>query len=294
MSTLMRYADKVKRAAGRLWRTQRTYAYLGRNRALTQLTTGAPFFVNTDDRAIAPWIILGGVWETFVDTVICQLAQPGMSFLDIGANMGYYTVKVGGIVGEHGHVYSFEPNPELYSFLQDNVQINGLQSRSQLWPLALGDQPGQAELGFNYENMGGGSLIDNTSRSQHVTVKIETLDRLLPSRTRIDLIKVDAEGYEPQILAGGKRLLEENPEAMMIMEVSIAHWRKWADPVDVLRGLLGTDREVFKIATSGKVIPMGGAVEFLGKITDNFVAYCLISPKASATRERLARLLADG
>src|SRR5262245_54360926 len=103
----------------------RMYCYLGGNRALTQLSTGQPFFVNTDDRGIATWIMLGGIWETFVDDVLCRLARPGMNFLDIGANMGYYSVKIGGLIGPSGKIFSFEPNPEIYPFLKDNMEVNG-------------------------------------------------------------------------------------------------------------------------------------------------------------------------
>jgi FkbM family methyltransferase len=301
MSILMHCTQTLKHVARRLLQRcnyqisprTRVYAYLGGNRALTQLATGAPFFVNTDDRGIASWIILGGNWENFVDDVLCGLAKPGMAFLDIGANMGYYTVKVGALVGPEGKTFSFEPNPELFSFLQDNVYINGFTSRSRIWPLALGAEPGSAELRFEYQNMGGGTLSKASSNARSTTVEIDALDRLLPPGTRIDLIKIDAEGYEPQILAGAKRLLGENPHASMVLEVSLAHWRQSGDPEQVLKDLIGDDKEVFKINTNGQVVPMGSAAEFLDKITKGFVSYCLISPKRSSVRQELAALICD-
>jgi len=126
----------------------RPYYYLGHGRGLTQLSTGHPFFVNTRDRGITTWIILGGVWETFVDDVLCALARPGGIFLDVGANQGYYSVKLGHLVGPAGAGFSFEPNPELYAVLADNVDINGLSARVRTFPLAAGDAPGRSVLHF--------------------------------------------------------------------------------------------------------------------------------------------------
>ena len=74
--------------------TSRPYFYLGGNWGLTRLSTGEPFFVNTNDRGITPWIIMGGKWETFVDDIMQELLREGDICLDIGANMGYYTIKM--------------------------------------------------------------------------------------------------------------------------------------------------------------------------------------------------------
>ena len=136
----------------------RPYYYLGQNWGLTQLSTGDPFFVNTDDRGITTWIILGGTWENFVDDVLTRIARPGEVFLDVGANMGYYTVKIGKKVGPAGRVYSFEPNAELFPFVRENISINGMNGWAKVFPLAVGAEPGWSRLTFDYSNMGGGSL----------------------------------------------------------------------------------------------------------------------------------------
>jgi FkbM family methyltransferase len=269
----------------------RPYYYLGGNRALTQLSTGQPFFINTDDRGITTWIILGGLWETFVDDVLSRLAKPGMNFLDIGANMGYYSVKIGGLVGPTGKIFSFEPNPELYPFLRDNIDINGFRPRAELFQLALGDADGRGELKFTHENMGGGHLFAGGAGSRSVPVDLGMLDNFISKSTKIDLMKIDAEGYEPRILAGGKRVLNDNPEAFIVLEVSIANWRLFGNPEETLQQLAGTEKEIFQIETSGAVRPMGSAYEFLARIDDKFVSYCLVAPRASSAREVLVDLI---
>jgi FkbM family methyltransferase len=269
----------------------RPYCYLGGNRALTQLSTGQPFFINTDDRGIAMWIILGGVWETFVDDVLCRLAKPGMNFLDVGANMGYNAVKIGRLIGPSGRIFAFEPNPELYPFLKDNVAINDLAPRACPFQLAVGDGEGSQDLSFDRGNMGGGSLFEAAGGSRVATVRVSTLDQCIAEGTRIDLAKIDAEGWEPRILAGAKRLLRDNPAMTILLEVSIAHWRTYADPSETLRALVGSDKEIFRIDGDGVVTPMRDVADFMAGV-DGLVN-CLISPRTSHARQALAGLMPE-
>lgn len=288
----LRIAELVSRKmSSNITPSVRSYYYLGKSRGLTLLSTGQPFFINTSDRGITTWIILGGVWETFVDNVLTKLAKSNMNFRDVGANMGYYSIKVGGLIGPHGKILSFEPNPELFEYLRDNIDINGMSPRAQIWQLALGNKADVRELKFDYQNMGGGSLMELGERSRAVSVSIDTLEHLIPAGTRIDLMKIDAEGYEPLILEGAGTLLRENPNMLILLEVSIGNWRQYCEPKDVLEGLIGLEKEVFRIDTNGDVVPMGNASEFLKTIDENFVAYCLIAPRDARIRTELAEFI---
>ena len=71
-----------------------------------------------------------------------------MTVVDVGANLGYYTVKLGGLIGPPGRVYSFEPNPELTEFVVRNIDINGFNGRCTFFPAAAGAKKGTAELTF--------------------------------------------------------------------------------------------------------------------------------------------------
>ena len=178
----------------------RPYYFLGGNRALTQLSTGEPFFVNTDDRGITTWIILGGVWETFVDDVLCRLARPGMNFLDVGAHIGYYSVKIGKLIGPNGGIFSFEPNPELYPFLRDNIEINGLSSRTRTFQIAVGEGEGSEELKFDYGNMGGGNLFGRPQPHRTATLGVTTLDRCIPAARESISSRSTRKGVSPKSL----------------------------------------------------------------------------------------------
>lgn len=262
----------------------RPFYYLGSNWALTQLSTGDPFFVNTRDRGITSWIVRGGIWETFVDDVLCALARPGQTVVDVGANQGYYTVKLAQLVGETGAVYSFEPNPELYSVLAQNVSINGLSSRVQTYRLAAGEAPGQSVLHFSYDNMGGGHVAvpgeqpDSMERRDggSVAVEIARVDDILPAGTVADVIKIDAEGYEPLVLRGMRETLDRSSGAAIVLEVAVAAWARFGDPMALLEQVRGA-RNAYWIGHDGRLTPVtfDGTAEWL---SPDSVSYVLLLP----------------
>lgn len=271
----------------------RPYYYLGGGAALTQLSAGHPFLVNTRDRGITSWIILGGVWETFVDDVLCALARPGQVFLDVGANQGYYTVKLGHLVGEKGAVFSFEPNPELYPFLAENVSLNGLSSRVHTYCVAAGDAPGRSELHFNYSNMGGG-YVDipgaATEQKAGVPVEIVRIDDTLPEDTSVDLIKIDAEGFEPLVLRGMRRTLARSPQAAIVIEIAAAHWSRFGDPLQVLEDLRD-DRAAYWINHDGRLTSVTSE-EIASRLSPDFVSYLLLLPRSPEAMEAIAKFVA--
>lgn len=278
----------------------RPYYYLGHGLALTQLSTGAPFFVHTRDRGITSWIVHAGVWETFVDDVLCALARPGQKVIDVGANEGYYTVKLAGLVGETGSVFSFEPNPELYSVLTRNVSINALSSRVRTYPFAAGDAPGRSVLNFTYENMGGGSVAlpgsgappENGGDGGALSVEIARIDDVLPAGTAVDLIKIDAEGYEPAVLAGMRETLTRSSGAAIVLEIATAAWARFGDPLATLERARG-ERDAYVIGLDGRLTRLTRD-ELAVRLTPSGegVWYMLLLPPAAEWKARIAKFLA--
>ncbi len=272
----------------------RPYYYLGDHRGLTKLSNGLPFFVNTRDRDITTWIVLGGIWETFVDDVLMALARPGQVFLDIGANQGYYSVKLGHAVGPDGAGYCFEPNPELYPFLADNIAINGMTGHVRTYPLAAGEGPGRSVLHFSYANMGGGWIVppgDSGPGEAGVAVEIASIDAIVPPDRAVDLIKIDAEGFEPLVLRGMRRTLARSPGAAIVAEVSMAQWRRFGDPAAILGELQG-GRQALRIGHDGRLRPLSpaGAAD----LPADFVSYVLLLPRAAEMEAAVARFLDRG
>jgi FkbM family methyltransferase len=234
----------------------RPYYYLGDHRALTQLANGLPFFVNTRDRGITSWIILGGAWEHFVDEILCGVTRAGDRVLDAGANQGYYSVKLGNIVGPEGRLIAFEPNPELYELLETNLDINGFKPRSQVFRNALGAEPGTAELRFSYKNMGGGSLSPHLAAGQEaVRVEVVRGDDVLPPDMVFDVMKFDVEGFEPEAAEGLAGVLARSTHAAIVLEISPQSWSHGAGFAAILARFTGGEKLGFEMAHDGLLSP---------------------------------------
>jgi FkbM family methyltransferase len=233
----------------------RPYYYLGGNRALTQLSNGLPFYINTNDKGVAPWIIMGGEWETFVDTVLTRLCQPGMRVLDLGANLGYYTIRLADMVGNDGYVLSLEPNPELFPFVRDNVELNGFKGRVRAEQLAASAERGVLQFQFDINNMGGGTLFGLAPEIESRRLEVQTapVDDLIGGEPGFDLIKIDVEGWEPEVFRGMRETLARSGHGSLVTEVSWGHWSRFGDPADILRTLLGTQRALFVIHLDGSL-----------------------------------------
>jgi FkbM family methyltransferase len=266
----------------------RPYYYLGGNRGLTQLSTGQMFIVNTEARDIATWIIHIGVWEAFVDNILCALARPGDTFLDIGSNMGYYAVKIGGLVGENGRVFAYEPNPDLFEVLSDNMHINGFGGRATVFQAAAGEAAGASTLTFERRFPGGGTAglgpeyaVGGREQAQIAVVSVDDT----VSEGVAHLIKIDVEGFEPLVLRGMKDLMARSPDAAVVVEVSYIQWARFGDPVQMLEDF-SKGRRIYRISNHGGLqeLPRDNID---GALDRQFPSYLLLLPD---TASRLAQI----
>jgi FkbM family methyltransferase len=233
-------------------RSARPYYPLDNGWALTHLSTGQPFFVNTEDRNLTPWIIMGGTWESNVDLPLLTYAQPGMRVLDIGAHIGYYTVKLGAKAGHTGRVMAFEPNPKVNRVCLENIKINGLTGMTTLHKFALGDKAGNATLTYSSSNMTSANLLGDQDADFSVGVGVFPLDDVVPEEMSIDLIKLDAEGYEARILEGAKSVLARSPQCAIMIELGLERWERSA-PLENLLSICGGNKVAYAVRDDGTV-----------------------------------------
>src|ERR1700722_361196 len=99
--------------------------YLGDHTALVATRWGAKMLVDTRDAMVTPWLVLDGLWESHATGWLQQALGPGQVFVDVGANVGYFTLLAGSLVGPTGTVVAVEAHPRLAELLRRNVIING-------------------------------------------------------------------------------------------------------------------------------------------------------------------------
>jgi FkbM family methyltransferase len=139
--------------------------------------------------------------------------QPGDVFLDVGANMGVYTLYAAQRVGARGHVFAVEPHLRNAVALLDNVLANGLQERVSLLTVALCDAPGAARFDYREWRTGSShsqlSLAGVEGKGIGELKIVQSIDALIEAETirAPNLIKVDVDGIESLIVRGMARLL---------------------------------------------------------------------------------------
>jgi len=168
-------------------------------------------------------LFLYGSFEIAETRLIQSLLRPGMTFLDIGANIGYYTVIGARLVGPSGKVHCFEPHPEIRARLQDNIARNGFQN-VVVHGEAVAENSGTVSFFVSAydENQGVSSILPGSGRRESQPVPSVSLDDFVAGLGPggVDLIKMDIEGAEVQVISGGQRTLSANDAPAIIFEAA--------------------------------------------------------------------------
>ena len=95
------------------------------------IQTGHKLYIDSSDISLTPALLMsGGVWESGITALLGKIISPGMTVVDIGANIGYHTLTAANLVGFNGKVYAFEPEPGNFNLLNKNIHINKYSSKS--------------------------------------------------------------------------------------------------------------------------------------------------------------------
>lgn len=136
--------------------------------------------------------------------------RPGQVFVDVGANIGLWTLMAASAVGPGGHVFSFEPNPTTLAKLKANVSLNRRTAIVQTFPEAVSDDEGVALFSCHPQhNLS--AIAYEPHQPDTVAVSTTSLDALVSNRRLagpVAGIKLDTEGHELAALSGASRLLE--------------------------------------------------------------------------------------
>jgi len=203
----------------------RTTVYLGDFRALTRTVYGHKMYVDTRDLSLSPHLLLDGTWEPWITKVFIDVIQSGMNVVDIGANIGYYSLLAARAIGPKGALWSFEANPHMADILFANLEINGYLDRAHVINKAVFREATTLEFHVYDKHLGSSSLFhaegtaaEFRDKTKTITVDSICLDDFFAAGTKIDLIKIDTEGAEPYIFEGARRIIHENPHIKIVME----------------------------------------------------------------------------
>lgn len=205
------------------------------------------------DRWISGTIRQGYVFEQHIVTLLQAFLRPGDVLLDIGANIGWFTVIGSKCVGAAGRVLSFEPDPFNLSLLRRNLRLNRC-TNVDVYPIAVTEKQGRSILYRSTDNQGDHQLAVIADRQEWVSVRTDTIDQVLAGRAgRIAFVKIDTQGSEAAILAGMDATLARNPGARMVLEFWPHGLKRCGSSVEALAAILcGLRRPLWLLHPDGK------------------------------------------
>lgn len=143
--------------------------------------------------------------------------KPGSTIIDVGANVGLYTLIFSHLVGSSGKVISLEPSADLFSQLLRNLELNHI-SNVTAHALGADSTTGLRYFEENALNSGDNRLSSSPDDASNRTkIQVTALDDLVGSQ-KVDWVKIDVQGWEPNVLQGMSRIIHQNPDLKIFFE----------------------------------------------------------------------------
>lgn len=150
-----------------------------------------------------------GTWEPRLARALRRLIKPGDLCVDVGANLGWYTLVLSDLVGSAGRVYAFEPDPRAFARLTENLALNPDAVNVVLEPCAVGARSGEVALHLGESDLYSSVFVDQARGGTPHRAPMVSLDEYVRTKgvPRVDFVKCDAEGAELEVFRGGEATL---------------------------------------------------------------------------------------
>jgi FkbM family methyltransferase len=228
-------------------------------------------WLDDGDHAVSDKILAERAWEPHISALLAEYLRPGMTFVDVGANVGYHTFLAASLVGASGRVIAVEATAENCRLLLLSKADNEARNVDVL-PVFLDRAPGARYLTAHRGTNAGmtsdsrDALLAGTSTIAYAT----TLDEI---RTRkVDVLKVDVEGAEFLVLQGGRKTIE-NDKPVVIMEFSAEMSQRVSgvEPEAALQEILDVGYQLNVIdGETGQPAPFASAAALLASWNDPY------------------------
>lgn len=228
--------------------------------------TGYSMYVRTSDRDVGSAIAAKHQYEPHVLAALEELLRPGMTFVDVGANIGFFVAFAAHRVGPSGRVIAVEPLEKNLQLIYATIWRNRFDwvdvypfaagSESKLVAMATGSRSSNAEIREI-------SLANGEERSA-IFAPVRALDTLLPNLGRADVLMFDIEGFEPHAWKGFEHgIAKTRPIVFTEFHPRCLRSHGAVDPSDYLRHLLSYGREIKVLHQDGTRISCGSVEEVL-------------------------------
>jgi FkbM family methyltransferase len=207
---------------------------------------GAIVMLNPNDPVISGALLMR-MYENIETRFFQSVCKAGMTFVDVGANVGLYTALALPRIGAAGRVVALEPDRESFEYLRKTVKANGAKNVDCIQKAAA-DYSGVAKLFISKNNRGDNRLYENELSTGSYEVEVAPLDRTLQELgiAAVDLLKIDVQGFEGHVLQGMRETIARSENLKILMEF----WPQGLESAgtDPQKLLLDLENMAFKIS----------------------------------------------
>jgi len=190
---------------------------------------------SASDHALIAILLEAGEQELGTRRLIQKILKPGDGYIDVGANIGMHMLAAARAMQGSGKIIGFEPFGPTRSLIDKTMWINGFSSIAEIHQLAVSNKSGSQLLNLGATS-GHHSLfkLDPPAALAKPPVQVDliSLDEIIESDQAVHLLKIDAEGAELDVIEGAKRLLENNPQIKLIVELGLSHLKRTGHTVE--------------------------------------------------------------
>ncbi|MDR6999291.1 FkbM family methyltransferase [Neobacillus niacini] len=195
---------------------------------LVSTAWGGKLIVPSEDLSLTPELMTKGQIEVPLTNFFIKSVKPGDRVIDVGANVGYYSVLLGFLAGSTGKLFAYEANPYLYGYLMDNLSLNYLHDRTTTLNLAVHSQTSTISFFQCKKYLGNSSIYQHAATyKKHYVDEIEkievstaVLDKDFKNVDQIDYLKIDIEGGEFHAFKGMSELIVSGRLKTIVFELN--------------------------------------------------------------------------
>ena len=173
-------------------------------------------YLRLSDPGLSRDLAIRGTREEQLKFIIDKEVGPGNVILDVGANIGYYSIMLANIVGSNGKIYALEPEPTNYQTLKKNITLNKLENIIEPYQMGASDTNSPRFLyRSKYSNMHSfilpeNDILDIKNPKSQIEIKMTNLSDFISNKEAIDMLRMDIEGYEVEVLLGLQNAIKNN------------------------------------------------------------------------------------
>jgi FkbM family methyltransferase len=204
-----------------------------------------------EDVSVTPQVVHHGFYELEEERFIKEVLRGGDFFVDVGANVGTFSLLAAKCVGPFGRVFAFEPNPSVAKLLEQSAVMNWYHDRLVVNQVAIAEDAYTSSLVFADSRLGDSKLgdtldsesthaktIEYVDQSDRIEVPVKTLDQIFPYNIPIRFLKIDVEGLEHLVVEGAKRLISRKCiDYIMVETVKEVAGENWGEVVQSIEEL---------------------------------------------------------